>query len=162
MTDVKVDVVKKGNEYALKVTKDKKTAEVPLQGVKTAEEAESIKTALLAEINKAEVDLPRKYSDKLKEYLGRIEVPNKDLILMNSVGIIDSGFRGEVSFKYRMKGLHDLNRKNANDITILRTYSVSDRIGQMMIIPYPKIEFEEVNELSESKRGHGGYGSTGK
>ena len=55
MTDVKVDVVKKGNEYALKVTKDKKTAEVPLQGVKTAEEAESIKTALLAEINKAEV-----------------------------------------------------------------------------------------------------------
>ena len=36
---------------------------------------------LQIEINKAEVDLPRKYSDKLKEYLGRIEVPNKDLIL---------------------------------------------------------------------------------
>lgn len=55
MTDVKVDVIKKGNEYALKVTKDKKTAEVPLQGVKTAEEAESIKVALLAEIDKAAV-----------------------------------------------------------------------------------------------------------
>ena len=81
---------------------------------------------------------------------------------MNSVGIIDSGYRGEVSFKYRMKGLHDLTRKNAKDITILKTYSIYDRIGQMMIIPYPKIEFEEVDELSESKRGHGGYGSTGK
>lgn len=55
MSDVKVDVIKKGNEFALKVTKDKKTAEVPLQGVKTAEEAESIKTALLAEIDKAAV-----------------------------------------------------------------------------------------------------------
>ena len=44
----------------------------------------------------------------------------------------------------------------------LKTYSIYDRIGQMMIIPYPKIEFEEVDELSESKRGHGGYGSTGK
>lgn len=87
---------------------------------------------------------------------------NKDLILMNSVGIIDSGYRGEVSFKYRMKWLHDLTRKNAKDITILKTYSIYDRIGQMMIIPYPKIEFEEVDELSESKRGHGGYGSTGK
>lgn len=52
---VNVDVIKKGNEYALKVTKDKKTAEVPLEGVKTAQEAESIKAALLAEIDKAAV-----------------------------------------------------------------------------------------------------------
>ena len=55
MSDVKVDVVKKGNEYALKVTKDKKTADIPLQGVKSQEEAESIKAALLAEIDKAAV-----------------------------------------------------------------------------------------------------------
>ena len=41
------------------------------------------------------------------------------------------------------------------------TYNIKDRIGQLIIIPYPKIEFEEVEELSETERGNGGYGSTG-
>ena len=41
------------------------------------------------------------------------------------------------------------------------TYETGDRIGQLIIIPYPKIEFEEVEELSETERGNGGYGSTG-
>jgi dUTP pyrophosphatase len=40
-------------------------------------------------------------------------------------------------------------------------YSVGDRIGQLVIMPYPKVEFEEVDELSETSRGSGGYGSTG-
>ena len=39
-------------------------------------------------------------------------------------------------------------------------YQVGDRIVQMIIIPYPQIEFEEVEELSSSERGHGGFGST--
>jgi hypothetical protein len=40
-------------------------------------------------------------------------------------------------------------------------YQVGDRIGQLVIIPYPQIEFEEVDDLSDSQRGAGGYGSTG-
>ena len=40
-------------------------------------------------------------------------------------------------------------------------YEVGDRIGQLVIIPYPQIEFEEVDDLSDSQRGSGGYGSTG-
>jgi dUTPase len=40
-------------------------------------------------------------------------------------------------------------------------YQVGDRIGQLVIIPYPQIEFEEVDDMSDSQRGSGGYGSTG-
>ena len=41
------------------------------------------------------------------------------------------------------------------------TYEIGERVGQMIILPYPQIEFEEVEELSETERGKGGYGSTG-
>ena len=41
-------------------------------------------------------------------------------------------------------------------------YDVGDKIGQIIILPYPKIEFDEVEELGESERGTGGFGSTGK
>ena len=41
------------------------------------------------------------------------------------------------------------------------SYNVGDRIGQIIILPYPQIEFEEAEELSETERNTGGYGSTG-
>lgn len=74
----------------------------------------------------------------------------KGLLLSNSVGVIDSGYRGEVSFKFKV-----LNSS-------MGVYKVGERIGQILIVPYPQIEFEEVEELSETERGTGGYGSTGK
>lgn len=40
-------------------------------------------------------------------------------------------------------------------------YGVGDRIGQLIIMPYPEVQFEEVTELSSTDRGVGGYGSTG-
>ena len=43
-----------------------------------------------------------------------------------------------------------------------KDYEIGERIGQLIILPYPQIEFEEVSELSETERGSGGYGSTGK
>lgn len=73
----------------------------------------------------------------------------KGLLLSNSVGIIDSGYRGEVTMKFKMTTI------------IGCVYEIGDRIGQLIILPYPKIEFEEVSELSETERGSGGYGSTG-
>ena len=68
--------------------------------------------------------------------------------LRNAVGVIDSGYRGEIMMKFSFspQGLE---------------YEVGDRVGQLLIMPYPKVEFEEVNELSETSRGSGGYGSTG-
>jgi dUTP pyrophosphatase len=41
-------------------------------------------------------------------------------------------------------------------------YEVGDRIAQIMIIPHPEVDFNEVNELSNTERGEGGFGSTGK
>ena len=75
-----------------------------------------------------------------------------DLYLTNHVGVIDSGYRGEIMFKFRpIDGL--LNAK---------VYQVGDRIGQLMILPYPAVELTETTELSSSERGDGGFGSTGK
>lgn len=89
-----------------------------------------------------------------KGYVGlvfpRSSNSKKDLWLTNSVGVIDSGYRGEVTFKYRQVDLEE------------RIYQIGDRVGQLIIMPYPYIEFEEVEELSETERGCSGYGSSGK
>jgi len=75
-----------------------------------------------------------------------------DLYLTNHVGVIDSGYRGEIMFKFRP----------INGIVDAYIYAVGDRIGQLIIMPYPSIKFVETDELSDSDRGNGGYGSTGK
>ena len=75
-----------------------------------------------------------------------------DLYLTNHVGVIDSGYRGEIMFKFRpINGIQDAC-----------IYAVGERIGQIVILPYPSISFEEVEQLSSTERGEGGYGSTGK
>ena len=71
------------------------------------------------------------------------------LTLANSVGVIDSGYRGEIMLKYRHVGSN------------LETYRVEARVGQLMVIPHPKVELIEVDELSTTDRGDGGFGSTG-
>ena len=48
------------------------------------------------------------------------------------------------------------------DATNVSNYKKGDRVAQMVILPYPKVEFVEVDELSDTERGTGGYGSTGK
>ena len=79
----------------------------------------------------------------------------KDLILGNSVGVIDSGYRGEVVFKFREL------LPSERDIEFgAREYEIGDRIGQIIIMPYPQIEFSLVDELSTTDRGVGGFGST--
>lgn len=78
----------------------------------------------------------------------RSSIANTHLTLSNSVGVIDSGYRGEVMAKFRKGGT--------------RGYDVGERIAQLIILPYPEVVFEEAEELSESDRGTGGYGSSGK
>ncbi len=82
------------------------------------------------------------------------------LLLSNSVGVIDSGYRGEVLFKFK-KTYNDII-ENSLFHNVDYDYYEGDKIGQLIIMPYPQIEFEEVDELSETERGSGGYGSTGK
>ena len=100
-----------------------------------------------------------------KGYVGllfpRSSNAKKDLLLSNSVGVIDSGYRGEVMMKFK-NSMGFVEKTNKGKIFHhLETYKIGDRIGQLIIIPYPTIEFEEVEELSETERGSGGFGSTG-
>ena len=67
----------------------------------------------------------------------------------NCVGVIDSDYRGEV-----IVALH-------NDTDKCESIHVGDRIAQLVILPYLPVEFEEVDELSNTDRGEGGFGSTG-
>ena len=74
-----------------------------------------------------------------------------DTRLANCVGVIDSDYRGEVMVR--------LSRDLATtEVLYLRKF---DRIAQAMVIPYPRVTFEVVDELSDTERGAGGFGSTG-
>ena len=81
----------------------------------------------------------------------RSSIRNTELTLSNSVGVIDAGYRGELQATFnKLNGLDSL------------AYKVGDRVAQIVIVPHPIVQFVEVDELSESKRGDGGFGSTGK
>lgn len=77
----------------------------------------------------------------------------KNLLLTNSAGVLDCHYRGEVTFKFRC--IHRLDEEP-------RTYAIGDRIGQLIVMPIPEVEFEFADKLSETDRGEGGYGSTGR
>jgi dUTP pyrophosphatase len=81
----------------------------------------------------------------------RSSIRNTELMLSNSVGVIDAGYRGELQATF--------NKLNGLDSV---SYKVGERIAQIIIVPHPIIQIVEVDELSESSRGIGGFGSTGK
>jgi dUTP pyrophosphatase len=83
----------------------------------------------------------------------RSSIRKTRLQLSNSVGVIDSGYRGELQATFNKIRTTIENQKN--------DYKIGDRVAQIMIIPHPPIEFEEANELSDTERGEGGFGSTG-
>lgn len=80
----------------------------------------------------------------------RSGIKNTGNRLSNSVGVIDSGYRGSIQAYFDV-----IDRD-------LQLYTVGDRFAQLMIIPYPNVEFNEVDELSSSERGESGFGSSGK
>lgn len=71
------------------------------------------------------------------------------MLLTNCVGVIDSDYRGEIKAVFVSDGQY-------------RQYEVGDRVCQLVISPVPAVKFVEVQELSRTERGAGGYGSTGK
>lgn len=72
------------------------------------------------------------------------------ITLANSTGVIDADYRGEVMVKLTKR-----------DTSIHGMPAVGERIAQAMIIPVEQVIFDEVDELSDTKRGAGGFGSTG-
>lgn len=105
-------------------------------------------------INESKLDITYGFGISLEipeGYMGlifpRSSIRKYDLILTNSVGVVDSGYRGELQATFKKLGAHE--------------YEVGDRGAQIVILPYPQIEFQEVEELSNTERGKGGFGSTG-
>lgn len=109
-----------------------------------------------------------------KGYVGlifpRSSIANYNLLLCNSVGVIDSNYRGEIILKFTidtefyrdedgvLKGIEEYVHKNIP----IKLYEEGDRIGQLLIISCPEIELEEVKELCDTNRGIKGFGSSGK
>ena len=92
-------------------------------------------------------EVPRGYACLI---FPRSSIKKYDLFLSNSVGVLDSGYRGELMATFvKTKGLDSFK------------YSVGDRIGQIIILPYPMVKFILSENLSESERNTGGFGSTG-
>lgn len=117
---------------------------------------------------------------------------NTEAYMTNHVGVVDSGYRGEIHVCYKNRTATKITDAISDVVTdfydytttipdelaannyvveqilennrnvIKRPYNVGDRIAQLIIIPYPHIEFEEVDELSDSDRGANGHGSTGR
>jgi dUTP pyrophosphatase len=94
----------------------------------------------------------------------RSSIRKTGLQLSNSVGVIDSGYRGELQATFNKlfggEGMYD--EMKVKEIQPNDFYKVGDRVAQIMIIPHPPIEFDAVDELSDTERGEGGFGSTGK
>ena len=81
----------------------------------------------------------------------RSSIRNTELMLSNSVGVIDSGYRGELQATFnKLNGLDSI------------AYNVGDRVCQIVIVPTPVVQVKIVDELSDSERGDGGFGSSGK
>lgn len=81
----------------------------------------------------------------------RSSVSKTGQIMCNSVGVIDSDYRGEISARYT------LNYNSAKE-----SYCVGDKFAQLIVMPYPAVKLVESETLSDTDRGDGGYGSTGK
>lgn len=94
------------------------------------------------------VEIPNGYVGLLFE---RSSVYETSLILSNCVGVIDSGYRGEIQAVFR----------NTTDV-IPNVYNVGERFAQLVVMKLPEIEFVESDKLSASSRGDGGFGSTDK
>jgi dUTP pyrophosphatase len=92
------------------------------------------------------IEIPKGYSGFV---FPRSSISKTDHFLKNSVGVIDSGYRGEI--KLRMSVPTDSKNE----------YKVGDKIGQLIIMKLPWVEIQEVQELSDTDRGEGGFGSTG-
>lgn len=91
------------------------------------------------------VEIPEGYAGFL---MARSSISDKDLILANGSGLIDSKFRGTIKARFKK------TKENGN------FYKPGDRIAQLVIVPYLQVEYEQVEELDETERGQGGFGSS--
>lgn len=172
------------NEFKQAVEESKKPIELKFK--KLAEEAELPEYAHPGEDACVDLKAISYNYDKEKDYhcYGTgiaVEIPkgyvglvfprssnrNKNAYMANHVGVIDSGYRGEimVTFKnrdWRKPVPNTIIKKVVFPKDTKAPYEIGDKVAQFMIVKYPMINPVEVTELSESDRGEGGHGSSGK
>lgn len=124
------------------------------------------------------VEIPEGYVGLL---FPRSSITKKDILVKNSVGVIDSDYRGEIVLKcspclgygnhYNLDECKDLRYGINTDQDHFQTidylipnhenYEIGDKCCQLVIVPIPKVVIHLVDELSETERGANGYGHTG-
>lgn len=96
----------------------------------------------------------------------RSSVAKKGLSLANCVGVLDSGYRGEVTFKFKPSDCRFVEIHGGDymlsSVYHPEAYAVGDRIGQLVLVELPNVAMIESDSLGDSERGEGGYGSTGR
>lgn len=97
------------------------------------------------------VEIPEGYVGLL---FPRSSVSNKDLMLTNCVGVIDSDYRGPLSARFKTTHFKG---------ELPNIYKAGERVVQLVVVPFQRLEFEEVSneELTKTERNTGGFGSTG-
>jgi dUTP pyrophosphatase len=111
------------------------------------------------------IQLPKGYYALL---MPRSSVSKKDLVMCNSVGLIDNGYTGELKFRFKVTPRFEEVEKTALGFIKYTTlqrkkpnvYSVGDLVGQVVVLPYPEVAFAEVAQLEATDRGADGFGST--
>jgi dUTP pyrophosphatase len=101
------------------------------------------------------------------EIFPRSSISKYDLVLANSIGLVDEGYRGEILVRFKCVDaiLNDSTQYGRQllkeEFSEIRAYKKGDKIAQLVIRKTINLDFVEVKELSETSRGEGGFGSTG-
>lgn len=162
---------KRNNVFKVKIKKLTETAKVPTYGSEYAAGAD-----LYADINE-DVYIPNGKTAFIHTGIS-VEIPEgyvglifarsglsckQGLAPANKVGVIDADYRGEVIVAlFNHEDYMDTIDSDYADYKKRHTIKHGDRIAQIAFMPVKQAEFEEIDELNESVRGEGGFGSTGK
>ena len=158
--DIKEQITRDVNKFEVKVKKLNKNAVIPKYAKDGDAGMDLVATSIISNTTfdvtygtGIAMEIPKGYVGLV---FPRSSIRKTDLSLTNCVGVIDSGYRGEIQATFKkVFGKNDIRIDEMD-------YKVGDRIAQIMIIPYPSVTFIESDELSDSERGEGGFGSTGK
>jgi dUTP pyrophosphatase len=153
-SDIKEQVTESVNKFEVKIKRLHKDAVIPTYAKDGDAGMDLVATEVISNTTfdvtygtGVAMEIPKGYVGLV---FPRSSVRKYDISLSNCVGVIDSGYRGEIQATFKKtQGLDSLS------------YKKGDRIAQIIIIPFPKITFIEVDELSDTERGDGGFGSTG-
>ena len=101
------------------------------------------------------MEIPKGYVGLLFQ---RSSVSKKQQFLTNAVGVIDSNYRGEIMLKFKPT----VQAHNKVESLFNEMYEIGEKIGQLIILPYPSVNFILSDNLSDTVRGSNGFGSTDK